>query len=92
MCEVMKIFESSLRGHQMELAQKGEEVAHLKVKLQTAEIKLRERECGGDGLLEVNETQMSETQRELGVVVNPLVPTSDVPEIDFEGKVLKLVT
>ncbi|KAF0039739.1 hypothetical protein F2P81_007974 [Scophthalmus maximus] len=83
-CEVMKIFESSLRGHQMELAQKGEEVAHLKVKLQTAEIKLRERECGGDGLLEVNETQMSETQRELGVVVNPLVPTSDVPEIDFE--------
>ncbi|XP_039975140.1 zinc finger protein 540-like isoform X2 [Xiphias gladius] len=40
--EIMRIFETSLHDHQMELVQKGEEVAHLRIKLQTAELKRRE--------------------------------------------------
>ncbi|XP_040904824.1 zinc finger protein 728-like isoform X2 [Toxotes jaculatrix] len=82
--EIMMLFENSLHDHQMELAHKGEEIAHLKTKLQTAEIKLREHECGGDRGVEMNKTQMNETQSEPEVVLNPSGQTSDVPEIDFE--------
>ncbi|GAA6225375.1 zinc finger protein 761-like [Lates japonicus] len=82
--EIMQIFENSLHEHQMELAQKGEEVAHLKIKLQAAEIKLREHERGGDRAVEVNITPVNETQRESEVVLNPSGQSSDVPEIDFE--------
>lgn len=49
MFEIMKIFENSLHDHQMELAQKGEEIAQLKIKLQRTEIKLKESVCEGDG-------------------------------------------
>ncbi|XP_044060151.1 zinc finger protein 605-like [Siniperca chuatsi] len=84
MFEIMKIFENSLHDHQMELAQKGEEIVQLKIKLQTAEIKLRESECGGDRGAEMKKTQMNETQREPEDVLNPPGQTSDVPEIDFE--------
>ncbi|XP_070693020.1 oocyte zinc finger protein XlCOF28-like isoform X2 [Pempheris klunzingeri] len=82
--EIMKIFENSLHDHQMELAHKGEEIAQLKLKLQRAEIRLRENERGGARGAEMNMTQMNETQREPEDVLNIHGQASDVPEIDFE--------
>ncbi|XP_071362886.1 zinc finger protein 345-like [Trachinotus anak] len=82
--DIMNIFETSLSDYQTELVQKGEEVTHLKIKLQTAEIKLRELEHGGDRGVEMNKTQTNETQTESEVVLNHSGQTSDVPEIDFE--------
>lgn len=87
--EIMTIFENSIHDHQMELAHKGEEVVQLKIKLQTAELKLRERECGGDGAVEVNKTHTSETQRQPEAVQNTPGQSTDVPEIDVEGIVVK---
>ncbi|XP_019962563.1 zinc finger protein 660-like [Paralichthys olivaceus] len=85
-CEIMSIFESSLHDHQMELAHKGEEVAHLKIKLQTAEIKLKEYEVGADREVEINETETNIrklNQREPEAVGNPCGQTADAPEIDI---------
>ncbi|XP_034398691.1 zinc finger protein 37-like [Cyclopterus lumpus] len=75
--EIMVIFESSLHDHQMELAQKGEEVAQLKIKLQGAEVRLSEIQRAGD-----RETEMK--KREPEDVLSGPEQTSDVPEIDFE--------
>ncbi|KAK9518609.1 hypothetical protein VZT92_023911 [Zoarces viviparus] len=75
--EVMMLFENSLRDHQMELGQKGEEVAQLKIKLQRAEVKLSEIERGGDRGTETR-------KREPEDVPSGPEHTSDVPEIDFE--------
>ena len=80
MFEIMMIFENSLHDHQMELVQKGEEIARLKIRLQRAE-KLTESERGGNRGAEINETQRAP-------VAAP-GQTSDVPEIDFEGIVCK---
>lgn len=44
--EISQIFEDSLHDHQVELARKGEEIAFLKVKLQWAELRLREVSVG----------------------------------------------
>ncbi|KAM6952338.1 uncharacterized protein PEZ65_011451 [Lycodopsis pacificus] len=75
--EVMMLFENSLRDHQMELGQKGQEVAQLKIKLQRAEVKLSEIEhCGGRG----TETRKQEPED----VLSGTELSSDVPEIDFE--------
>ncbi|XP_054453780.1 oocyte zinc finger protein XlCOF22-like [Anoplopoma fimbria] len=74
--EIMMIFENSLHDHQMELVQKGEEVAQLKVKLQRAEVKLSEIEHGGDRGTETK-------KRESEDVPSGPEQTSDVPEIDF---------
>ncbi|XP_067374764.1 uncharacterized protein [Channa argus] len=82
--EIMTVFENSIHDHQMELAQKGEEVVQLKIKLQTAELKLREHECGDDRGVEMNKTQTNETHRPPEEVRNTSGQTSDVPEIDFE--------
>lgn len=87
--EIMTIFENSIHDHQMELAHKGEEVVQLKIKLQTAELKLRERECGGDGGVATNKTLRSETHRQPEVVQTTSGHTLDVPEIDVEGIVVK---
>ncbi|CAJ1058655.1 zinc finger protein 260-like [Xyrichtys novacula] len=79
--EIMKIFEYSLHDHQLELGRKGEEIVQLKVKLQRAELKLRDAVGTEDGGAEMN-NQMIEAQRE------PEEDTTDqkplVPEIDFE--------
>ncbi|XP_058506380.1 zinc finger protein 595-like [Solea solea] len=95
-CDIMRIFEDSLHDHQLELVQKGEEVAHLKVKLQTAELKLRDWDCKLTQEAEKSKTHInpqeaeqstnhiSETQREPGVDMNPSGQTTDVPEIDYE--------
>lgn len=83
------IFENSVHDHQKELAQKGEEIAHLKIKLQRAEIKLKESECGGDRAADMSKFTINETQREPEDVLTVPGQTSDVPEIDFEGIVVK---
>lgn len=44
--EISQIFEDSLHDHQMELARKGEEIAYLKIKLQRAELMLKEVSAG----------------------------------------------
>ncbi|XP_068443779.1 zinc finger protein 260-like [Clinocottus analis] len=75
--EIMMIFESSLHDHQMELAQKGEEVAQLKIKLQGAEVKLSEIEREGN-----RGTEMK--KREPEDVPSGPEQTLAVPEIDFE--------
>lgn len=79
--EIMKLFENNLYDHQIELAHKGEEIAQLKIKLQRAEVRLREIECRGEG---ERGTEVNELQKEPEDVVNASGQTSEVPEIDFE--------
>ncbi|XP_047440550.1 macrophage migration inhibitory factor isoform X2 [Mugil cephalus] len=74
--EIMSIFESSLHNHRLELAQKGEEVAQLKIKLQTAELKLKEAA--------LIKTPIEQKQKETERTVDTPGQTSRVPEIDFE--------
>uniref|UniRef100_A0A3Q1FLA1 Zinc finger protein 62 homolog n=1 Tax=Acanthochromis polyacanthus TaxID=80966 RepID=A0A3Q1FLA1_9TELE len=81
--EVMKIFENTLYDHQMEMAQKGEEVAQLKIKLQTAELRLKDLELGGDKGAETKKTQTNPTPKDTDVVNDASVQTS-VPGINFE--------
>ncbi|KAM6923959.1 uncharacterized protein FYW49_006384 [Xenentodon cancila] len=79
--EAIRIFENVLYGYQMELAQKGEEAAQLKIKLQRAELQVKElkdprfEHCRG---AEGNQSQNKP------VVVNVPTQTSDVPETVFE--------
>ncbi|XP_029021211.1 uncharacterized protein LOC114864511 isoform X3 [Betta splendens] len=82
--EIMTVFENSIHDHQMELAHKGEEVVQLKIKLQTAELKLKERECVRDGAVEMDKAYVNETQRLSEAIQNTPDQTSDVPEIDVE--------
>ncbi|KAM7000000.1 uncharacterized protein LKV04_004971 [Tautogolabrus adspersus] len=84
MFEIMKIFENSIHDHQLELAQKGEEIVQLKVKLQKAEIKLRDNGCAGDERAEMNISQTSETRIKPEDFLNASAQTSAVSEIDFE--------
>lgn len=92
MFEIMKIFEHSIHDHQMELAQKGEEIAQLKIKLQRTEIRLKEcvLEADEGGVTSkvgettwINSTDQLEKQPE--DVPNAKEQPSEVPEIDFEG-------
>lgn len=82
--EVMTIFENTLYDHQMEMAQKGEEVAQLKIKLQTAELRLKDLELGGGKGSETKKTPTNPTPKDTGVVNDASAQTSNVPEIDFE--------
>ncbi|XP_029298007.1 zinc finger protein 62 homolog [Cottoperca gobio] len=75
--EIMGIFENSLHDHQIELGQKGEEVAQLKMKLHRAEIRLSEIELGGDRGMEFKKGRTED-------VLSAPEQTADVPEIDFE--------
>ncbi|CAB1422286.1 unnamed protein product [Pleuronectes platessa] len=87
MCEIMMIFEGNLHAHRMELVNKGEEVAHLKIKLQKAEIKLTEREFGGDRGADKNTTQTKRregNQREPEAMKKLIGQTAGVPEIDIQ--------
>lgn len=87
MFEIMNIFDNSLHDHRMELAQKGEEVAQLKIKLQRLEIRLKDNMCGGDGEEDKTTTLTDNLRR--GPEAFPLASeqTSEIPEIDFEGSV-----
>ncbi|MEQ2266918.1 hypothetical protein XENORESO_021474 [Xenotaenia resolanae] len=77
--EVMRIFESALYNHKMEMAQKGEEVAQLTVKLQTAELKLKDFELRNPRGAEINKTQTESED-----VPDALEQSTTVPEIDVE--------
>lgn len=78
--EVMRIFESALYNHKLEMAQKGEEIAHLKVKLQGAELKLKDFEMNSQRTAETTETQSKPE-------VAPVAPEQPVtvPEGEVEG-------
>ncbi|XP_034546557.1 zinc finger protein 235-like isoform X2 [Notolabrus celidotus] len=82
MFEIMKIMENSLHDHQLELAQKGEEIVHLKVKLQKAELQLRDA-LYTDGQEARVHHQMIEIQRDPEVVTHAASNVT-FPEIDFE--------
>lgn len=82
--EIMKIFENTLYDNQMELAQKGQEVVQLKIKLQTAELKLKELEDARGRQVKTNKVQTNPSQTEVEVVTETPGQSSEVPEIDFE--------
>lgn len=84
MFEIMNIFESSLHDHRMELAQKGEEVSQLKIKLQRSEIKLKDIKFGNEGEEDKTTDPTDQEEREPAASDQ----TFEVPEIDFEGTVL----
>lgn len=94
MFEIMKIFEHSIHDHQMELAQKGEEIAQLKIKLQRTEIRLKECVHEGDegGVTEKlgETTRTDQLERQPEDVLSAKEQPSEVPEIDFEGMIFKL--
>uniref|UniRef100_A0A3Q0RCV8 C2H2-type domain-containing protein n=1 Tax=Amphilophus citrinellus TaxID=61819 RepID=A0A3Q0RCV8_AMPCI len=72
----------------MELLQKGEEVAQLKIKLQRAELKLKDLEEGTGRQVETNKAQTNPLQTDLEVAMETSGQTSEIPEIDFEGIIL----
>lgn len=54
--EISQIFEDSLHDHQVELARKGEEIAYLKIKLQRAELRLKEVSIGSEPELSLSQS------------------------------------
>ncbi|XP_040030275.2 uncharacterized protein LOC120817793 [Gasterosteus aculeatus] len=75
--KIMTIFENSLHDHQVELAQKGEEIAQLKIKLQNAEVRLSENQRAGDG---GPERKQSEPEK----VLSRPEEAPDASEFNFE--------
>ncbi|XP_072295821.1 uncharacterized protein [Eucyclogobius newberryi] len=74
--EISQIFDNSFHDHQMELARKGEEIAHLKVKLQRAEMKLSDISMHSE--TDMNTTRTSQRQSK-----EPPPEESTVPEMDI---------
>lgn len=78
--EISQIFEDNLYDHQMELARKGEEIAYLKVKLQRAELRLKEVSAG-NGL----DPSSNPSYESLEASEEPVPQqSSTVSEVDFE--------
>ncbi|XP_072251789.1 uncharacterized protein [Leuresthes tenuis] len=77
--EVMKIFENTLHDHQKEMTLKEEELAQLKLKLQTAELKLKDFQSGY-----LRRVKMKQTWTAPEIVVDAPGPTSNVSEIEHE--------
>lgn len=86
MFEVMKIFENSFSDFKLELLHKGEEIAHLKIKLQRAELRLNDIKCSDDNAEETNTSQKNPLDKEQDSVPHLSEQPSIVPEFDFEGK------
>lgn len=86
MFEVMKIFENSLSDFKLELVNKGEEIAHLKVKLQNAEIRLNDVKGSDNKAEEKNTSQKNQLDKDPDRVPHLAEQPSIVPEFDFEGK------
>lgn len=84
MFEIMRVFENSLNDFQTELVQRGEEIAHLKIKLQRTELRLKDIEYGGD------KAQENQMKKEPEDITSPSEKPSHVSEFDFEGKTFKL--
>lgn len=79
-CEISQIFEDSLHDHQVELARKGEEIAFLKVKLQRAELRLKEVSADTGPDLSLNTSyETPNTSEDFAPLDSPTVP-----EIDYE--------
>lgn len=78
--EISQIFEDSLHDHQVELARKGEEIAYLKVKLQRAELRLKEVSASIGTDQSLNPSFESPRASEEPAPHQ----SSTVPEIDFE--------
>lgn len=85
MFEVMKIFENSLSHFKLELVNKGEEIAHLKVMLQKAEVGLKDVKCSDDKA-EEKDTSQNQLDKDPDRVPHLAQQPSIVPEFDFEGK------
>lgn len=84
--EIMSIFENTLTDHKRELSEKEEMVAQLKLKLQVAELRLKDLQAEGPSTAAANETQaileiVPDVPNEVPVE-KEIVPA---PEIDFEG-------
>lgn len=77
LCEIMKVFENALHEHKVEAAQKDEEIAQLKTKLQTAEIKLKDLDFGKS-----KEAKAKQSSKKPDV---PNKTPSSHPEIEYEG-------
>ncbi|KAF6726644.1 hypothetical protein FQA47_001961 [Oryzias melastigma] len=83
--EIMSIFENTLTDHKRELSEKEEMVAQLKLKLQVAELRLKDLQAEGPSTAAANETQaileiVPDVPNEVPVE-KEIVPA---PEIDFE--------
>lgn len=77
--EISQIFEDSLHDHQMELARKGEEIAYLKIKLQRAELMLKEVSAGsGSDPVSNPSSESHGASEEAGL------QSSADPEIEYE--------
>lgn len=90
MFEIMRIFENSLSDFQTELVQRGEEIAHLKIKLQRTELRLKDIKCSGDKAEEKSTSQENQMKKEPEDITSPSEKPSHAPEFDFEGKTFKL--
>lgn len=86
MFEVMKIFENTLSDFKLELVNKGEEIAHLQVKLQKAEVRLKDVNCIDDKAEEKTTDQKNPLDKDPDKVPHLAEQPSIVPEFDFEGK------
>lgn len=86
MFEVMKIFENSLSDFKLDLVKKEDEIAHLKVMLQKAEVGLKDVKCSDDKAEEKNTSQKNQLDKDPGQVPHLSEHPSIVPEFDFEGK------
>lgn len=84
MFEVMKIFENSLSDFKLELVHKEEEITHLKVQLQKAEVGLKD--VSDDKAEEKNTSEKNQSDKDPGQVPQLSEQPSIVPEFDFEGK------
>lgn len=78
--EISQIFEDSLHDYQMELARKGEEIAYLKVKLQRAELRLREVSVSSGSDQISNSTHEGHGASEETALQSPINP-----EIEYDG-------
>lgn len=81
--EISQIFEDSLHDHQLELGRKGEEIAYLKVKLQSAELRLKEVTSGTGPDLSINTSyETPAASEDFAPLDSPTVPEIhyDVPD------------
>lgn len=83
--EISQIFEDSLHDHQVELARKGEEIAYLKIKLQRAELRLKEVSSGSGQEQTLNQSfQIPKASEESAPLEEAAPVSSPTPEESFE--------
>ena len=95
MFEISKVYDSNVYNHQVELAQKTEEITRLQRKLLRAESKLREGlgrgpqdtitiedddESSSDDITEIHETEIRETEIRETAIPETEIPANEIPE------------